>query len=258
LICNIHGFSPRLAYCSTSLIYHLHVHRISDGALVHCIDGRFDKAPIDIDPEHARHDFSTGVQAWRETEECMRIKTLLATEPLPASITKIIAFALGDIAQPRSRQARSICQHAMILSVRDALDRRRGPDQPAIRCFAQDPAYNDVDEKVLGEAGITVLGDPRGFLEVDDATVVISISPNIPVRQIVADIARPAVLMWDMCFVCKTDPESSRVQRMVWDHYTEPVPVGEKEMFGGTSMYIRRTDAGLAEAGQTGGVDAAE
>ncbi len=57
--------------------------------------------------------------------------------------------------------------------------------------------YEDVDRTVLGELGMTVLDHPRGFLEVDEATVVFSQAPLVAVRQIVADIARPAVMVWD-------------------------------------------------------------
>ncbi len=188
---DVHYFRPQLAYCSTRLKYQLYIPHVPDREPSLCRN-----EPVDT--ERTRQEFNSGVQAWRETEEYKRIETLLHTETLPAGITKIVAFALGDIGRAGSGHSRSICQHALILCVRDALNSRLGPGQPAVRCFAQDPAYREVDKQVLGEAGITVVGDPRGFLEVDDNTVVISISPNIPVRQITADIARPAVLMWNV------------------------------------------------------------
>ncbi len=56
--------------------------------------------------------------------------------------------------------------------------------------------YSEADEQVLRKLGITVLEDPRAFLELDDETVVLSFYPNFPVRQIIADIARPAVMIW--------------------------------------------------------------
>ncbi len=58
-------------------------------------------------------------------------------------------------------------------------------------------AYVDTDKEVLGRVGVTVVDDPRGFLEVDDNSVVICVAPNVPVKQIIADIARPAVLIWN-------------------------------------------------------------
>jgi hypothetical protein len=50
---------------------------------------------------------------------------------------------------------------------------------------------------VLGEEGVVVMEDPRAFLEVDEASVVIAVASDICVRQIVADLARPAVVIWD-------------------------------------------------------------
>ena len=44
---------------------------------------------------------------------------------------------------------------------------------------------------------IIVIDDPRAFLEVDEASVVIALAPDIPARQIIADLTRPAILLWD-------------------------------------------------------------
>lgn len=63
--------------------------------------------------------------------------------------------------------------------------------------LAQDPAYTRVDKSVLEEDAIRCLDDPGGFLDVDNLSVVISIAPDIPVRQVVADIARPTVMVWE-------------------------------------------------------------
>jgi len=66
-----------------------------------------------------------------------------------------------------------------------------------IGCYAQDPDYTDIDREVLEQSGITILDDPQGFLEVDDSTAVLSFGANIPLRQVIADIARPAMMVWD-------------------------------------------------------------
>ncbi|OAL68668.1 hypothetical protein A7C99_0039 [Trichophyton rubrum] len=79
-----------------------------------------------------------------------------------------------------------------------------------------------VDSKVLGEAGITIVADLEGFLQVDDAAVVVSLYPNAPVKQVVADISRPAVIIWDV-FTDDgdglTDPVSSRVEAFMQGFY---------------------------------------
>lgn len=57
--------------------------------------------------------------------------------------------------------------------------------------------YTEIDKELLQELGITVLEDPRAFLEVSDESIVLSFGPDIPVRQVVTDLARPAVFICD-------------------------------------------------------------
>lgn len=92
---------------------------------------------------------------------------------------------------------RSACQHALVLILRAFFAGRQQTAGEDILCFAQDPLYEDIDERILTDAGISVLENPRAFLEVDDASVVFALSLETPVRQIIADIARPAVLIWN-------------------------------------------------------------
>ncbi|KAJ6573678.1 hypothetical protein B0H10DRAFT_1705766, partial [Mycena sp. CBHHK59/15] len=63
-----------------------------------------------------------------------------------------------------------------------------------VLCFAQDPIYSVIDKQLLAQHNIACCDDPRGFLEVDKWSLVISIAPNIPVKQIITDLARPAVI----------------------------------------------------------------
>lgn len=95
-------------------------------------------------------------------------------------------------------------QHALILGIADALQKAYGRE---IQCFSQEPLYTDDDKIFLGEKGVTVLEDPMAWLEVDKETLVISIAPNVCVKQIVTDLTRPAVMMWDE--VTAQDPADS-------------------------------------------------
>lgn len=140
--------------------------------------------------------FRSGVKAWKDSEDCKRLTHALAINTFPDQITKIIAFACGSMPGFRGHEE-SIMQHALMLTVKDILQKKSPTADKEIKCYAQDPAYTEVDRAVLEEAGIQVLEDPHGFLEVDDSSVVISFGSNVPVRQIVADIARPAIMIWD-------------------------------------------------------------
>lgn len=66
-----------------------------------------------------------------------------------------------------------------------------------IACYAQDPAYTKIDRLVLEGSGIGILDDPQAFLEADESTVVFSCAADLPVKQIISDLARPAMMIWE-------------------------------------------------------------
>lgn len=209
------------------------------------------------------------------------------------AVRKIVAFACSSMTEEREGgSARHAVQHAMVLTVRDVLEqiqagagvdaeRQLGTDsendsetdetptkestsrkvaQPiTVACFAQDPAYDAADRTVLAMEGISVLEDPYGFLAVDETTVVISVAPSVPVRQIVADIARPAAMIWgrivdDGATGARSssplvddmggwsDPASSRVKQMIEADYAEFDFPRDPHNFGtvdGVALYVR-------------------
>lgn len=158
--------------------------------------------------------FQSSRNLWEASEACQELKSTIASLSIHHPICKIIAFACGSmtyfIPRDKRQSRRSTFQHALILTLKDILDERRktetndgfvkeGNDNEAgnIKCFAQDPDYSDIDRAVLEEHGITVLDDPRAFIEVDDSSVVFSCAADAPVKEIVSEIARPAMMIWD-------------------------------------------------------------
>ncbi|KAK4102442.1 hypothetical protein N658DRAFT_523031 [Parathielavia hyrcaniae] len=203
---NRNFFDPDLAYASTQLLYPLMVRDI--------VTGQFLPLPGFASEAEVRDNFTAGIQSWEESEDGKRLRSQLSERSDSLlKVTKIVAFACCTMAGRNGVARQHVThQHTLILTLRDILSsssrrcsssssndqqQKQGQQQPEIKCFAQDPNYTEADQAVLQEAGIAVLGDPRGFLEVDDETVVLSFSPNIPVRQIITDIARPAILLWN-------------------------------------------------------------
>lgn len=239
-------------------------HRYSDQALCPlqiCYGGQ-NVGENNSSLEDTRISFQACRKTWEASESFLKLKSSMAATASLPGITKIIAFACSSMSDGNHRRQRSASQHALILGLRNML----GASQPGvhIKCFAQDPAYSEVDAAVLAEAGITVVDDPQGFLEVDDQSVVLSFSPNVPVRQIITDLARPVVLAWDTVLTeeetvgrwaglveppkavagaedvesCLCDPESSRVRAMIREEYFKVEKLDQKE-FGDASVYIR-------------------
>lgn len=88
-------------------------------------------------------------------------------------VSKVVRIACGPISSgdKDSSARRSPFQHALTLTILDILG-KKFEKRGQIKCFAQDPAYTDLDKLVLG--------DPEAFLKVEDSTVVISCAADLP------------------------------------------------------------------------------
>jgi SRR1 len=150
-----------------------------------------------IQSEEVKEVFQTLRQEWEVSGPCEQLRSTLASVKMPIEISKIIGLACSTMAYSDSKATpRSAFQHALLLTLQDVLGKKEGNPEN-ISCYAQDPCYTDSDKSVLEAAGIRVLEHPEAFLEIDDSSVVISSCPNVPVRQIVSDLARPALMIWD-------------------------------------------------------------
>lgn len=139
------------------------------------------------------------IQLWKQSETCQRLKMTLRDANLPCEVTNVVGFACGDMSFLDTRledAQRSASQHALLLTLQSVLQQKNKTSTGQVLCYAQDPIYSNVQKKVLGNSGIQVLDDPEGFLQVDDGSAVFSCAPNIPVKQVIADLARPAILIW--------------------------------------------------------------
>lgn len=129
--------------------------------------------------------------------------------PALARVRSIMAFGLGPPDHPEyggtdacasvsTSGRRYISQHLAAVAMAHALGRLH-PDAGALPIHAQDPAYSPQAAAFLSDVGINVVDGcgARAFTMIDDDCLVYACGPNAPVRQIVAEIARPAVLVWD-------------------------------------------------------------
>ena len=141
---------------------------------------------------------------WLESKTCCCLLEQIAglSPEQTRGITKIVGIGLGALTDPEQSEnplqdIRALVQHAAIRAIADTLKKQNGGRE--VECYAQDPENDqDVTVQFLRTIGITPLNDPKAFLEIDENTFVVSVCPNIPVRQIVSDIARPMVMLWDI------------------------------------------------------------
>lgn len=133
------------------------------------------------------------MEGWLESDTRDKLEDHIRTTSLPI-IRKIVCFGLGSFSLDYKRDTAIHIQHAAIATMAEALQQKEGT---AIKCFVQDPAYTDADKELLRELGLTVLADPKGFLEIDKDTLVFDCGCLYALDDIVADLCRPAALCWD-------------------------------------------------------------
>lgn len=105
-----------------------------------------------------RDAFERQYQKWRNSKTWILLKEYLLT-PSHSCIDNIVCFGLGPLAGiDWPYTTRSLTQHTAAKTIAEALSEFCGS---SISCYAQDPAYIDIDEKVLRSIGITPLHDPK-------------------------------------------------------------------------------------------------
>ncbi|GKT64660.1 hypothetical protein ColTof4_07056 [Colletotrichum tofieldiae] len=218
---------------------------------------RMTSAQIGMAVGKIRAEFEKHKNAWEVSSQCKKLKDILLSISIPSVINKIVCFGLGDLfddsndendkigSSDGSSEIRSHVQHAAALTVARILGERIGRE---IRCYSQDPAYNQATIEFLKSHNIVVLHDPQGFVDIDESTLVFSVAPSVPVKQIVTELARPAIIIWDTMLPADkesrewelmkfpngnetwispwiTDPDSARTRRMEEEEYTSyPFP----------------------------------
>ncbi|GFF53100.1 hypothetical protein IFM58399_09484 [Aspergillus lentulus] len=189
----------------------------------------------------------TTLRNWEGSEAWRDIKSTLSSLNLNIKIGKVIGMACGSFTPTLDCRGsrRSAVQHALLLTLKSFLQ-ESNLGTTDVACYVQDPGYSNTDWLVLQRSDIKVLEDPEGFLEMDDASLVFSCSPNICVKEIVADIARPPILIW--CTVKEedpecplTDPDSPRVREMIRTCYDQfPFPEDHDDNFTCLTIYVKK------------------
>ncbi|KAI0004774.1 hypothetical protein F4779DRAFT_633875 [Xylariaceae sp. FL0662B] len=159
----------------------------------------------------AIRDFQYIIDRWEASQKCVELKEVFRRLPIPKGINKILCIGLGDLIQYRVAED-TICpkrlwgiealsefspmaQHAAAMTIRDVLAERFGT--PDIELLAQDPVYSEATQRVLTRMGFRIVGrhGAGGFAEIDHNTLVFNYRSIVNVREIIADIARPAVVI---------------------------------------------------------------
>ncbi|KAI0008993.1 hypothetical protein F4779DRAFT_641211 [Xylariaceae sp. FL0662B] len=179
---------------------------------------------LGTNPVELRALFEQQGDIWRAGTTCAQLKAFIAKASIPHGVNKIICFDLGSLDRRHDDNhfesiSPSIEQHTAALTMAQALREKFGGE---VELVAQDPTYNPSTRQILQVSGFRVVDGfgSLAFTEVDEKCLVFSSAPNVPVKEIVADIARPAVMIWDT--VRAEDWEAPREWKMVDNTWVNP------------------------------------
>lgn len=116
-------------------------------------------------------DFREKSQTWEESDACRRFQSILSSKVSIHDINKIVGLACGSLSLPKNGRAAN--QSALRLTVRKWLKQLNQNDD--IFCYMQDPTNTSVDRNFLADIGVELIDDPRGWLEIDERLVVLSV-----------------------------------------------------------------------------------
>ena len=160
---------------------------------------------------------------WTQSSAHAQLIAAFNEAPVSDTTNKVVGFGLGTLEYDNEKSTIShedglpaygpITQHLAAHDVAVLLGDKLGLKQ-ALPVIVQDPGYSEVSKRLLAEKGIEVLGGigSLGFTFVDDNSVVFAFAPNIPVKQVIADIARPAAMVWDRVTDSSEDTDEIKVE----------------------------------------------
>jgi hypothetical protein len=171
--------------------------------------------------ENASLLFETSRKQWNASVTCeaftSQFRELLGRVANAKKVTRVVCFGLGNMtskpvdwwriqndSRPKDeRESESsmveaaLIHHAIALTMVDVIRScGEGSDMHA-RLLTQDPGYSVETKDMLQKIGFEVIGEygAEGFAELDENSIVFSAFTQAPVKQIIADIARPAVII---------------------------------------------------------------
>ncbi|KAJ5777268.1 hypothetical protein N7520_000514 [Penicillium odoratum] len=146
---------------------------------------------------------------WKNSMTCKLLAALVQDLLGKNIVKKVLCFGLGDFCRTapewlskqhdlwnETLEVKNVMgcmiQHSMALTIAQICC-----GNEAVSLHAQDPDYTSAAEEILTKKNFKIVGHhgAGGFAEIDEESIVISAFAAAPVKQIIADLARPALII---------------------------------------------------------------
>lgn len=146
---------------------------------------------------------------WQNSKTCKDLTALVQGVLGTKIVKKVLCFGLGDFCRSAPEWLKKqydswdedlevenvmgcMIQHSVALTIAQLC---RGNE--TLPLIAQDPEYTEVAEDILAHKEFKIIGThgAGGFAEIDEDSIIISPFAAAPVKQIIADLARPVLII---------------------------------------------------------------
>jgi hypothetical protein len=207
--------------------------------------------------EQTRVSLQQEIANFEASDEALAMANMIKTHLKGCAVDKVIGFGLGAISKVSPNMIwNAFREHAAARVIARAV--QEVSSAPRVQpVLVQDPAYTDVCRNVLEEFGISVIEGfgAKGFALMDDNSIILVHNPSFPARQIIADLARPALLcmkrqapenrpdVWTYPGPdARAEVDSVRSRKML-EGYHEITYESPKKVFYSNTWYVRTSIA---------------
>ncbi|CAH0038701.1 unnamed protein product [Clonostachys solani] len=162
-------------------------------------------------------------ESWEQSSFRIELLDMLNLVDRIPKVSRVVCLGLGNLAKTLAEDNiyetveppstlpgyRNYINHFVALTVAQVIGSRQAnrlsPDtepthgqQSSLKVVAEDFSYSLQDKEVLAKAGFQILNGygTSAFRVVDDETILVCCDPRRAVMEIIADIARPAAMLW--------------------------------------------------------------
>ncbi|KAI0102416.1 hypothetical protein GGR51DRAFT_574099 [Nemania sp. FL0031] len=216
--------------------------------------------------EEVRETMRQVIADFEASEEAAALANMVKTNLKGCSVDKVIGFGMGLIgyARPSLSSLHPFYEYAAARVLAKAA--QEVSSAPSVAVLVQDPFYTNVCKQVLEEFDIEVIDcfGAKGFALMDRNSIVVAHFPTFPFRELVADLARPALISMRAqekvsppaagqrlnpmpLLDSRADVDSERSRRMMKEYHNAPLPVTRQRAFYANSWYVRN-DIGTSQS----------
>ncbi|KAI0023384.1 hypothetical protein F4780DRAFT_78672 [Xylariomycetidae sp. FL0641] len=157
-----------------------------------------DSIPMNLSIPYADDYFRRELENWNDTHPlAYALRKMIRKANIDPNVNKVICFGLGDPCRApgeNNPKYHAVWRHIVAWIIAEELAKK---NNMFIELISQEPGYSHVAQQFLPRAGFIIHIDGITAVPmVDRKTVVFAPCAKFPIKEVIADVAKPAAMFW--------------------------------------------------------------